>query len=143
LPTVNGIPRNGTVYKPSGTGLKLYGIGTNFKDVFCGGEVGPVAKPIYVVVEQAPADPGDEPNRYPRSVASCESDTELTFVSGWNWERSYIDSPGVTWGTVGACANCATWNGRNYTSDVNFYGNDLAHYALYYRSGWKKARDSA
>ncbi len=143
LPSVNGIPRNGTVYKPSGTGLKLYGIGTNFKDVFCGGEVGPVAKPIYVVVDQVPADPDDEPNRYARYVASCESDTELTFVSGWIWERPFIDAPGVSWGTVGACSDCSTWNGRNYSSDVNYYGNDLAHYALYYRSGWKKARDSA
>lgn len=143
LPSVNGVARQGTVYKPSGTGSKLYGVGTNFLNVFCNGSVGTAAYNVYVVVDLPPADPGDEPSRYARQVGSCESDTELTFSSGWGWERPFIASPGTTWGTIGFCADCSLWNGRNYSSDVNYYDNALAEYALYYRTGWKKARDSA
>ncbi|MCC6264693.1 MAG: hypothetical protein IT169_14035 [Bryobacterales bacterium] len=143
LPSVNGVERKGTVYKPSGTGSKLYGTGTNFLEVFCNGQAGAAAYNVYVVVDLPPADPGDEPSRYPRQVGSCESDTELTFTSGWAWERPFISTPGTSWGTIGFCAGCSTWNGRNYASDVNYYDNALAHYSLYYRTGWRKARDSA
>ncbi|MCZ2156784.1 MAG: hypothetical protein LC114_23300, partial [Bryobacterales bacterium] len=141
--TWNGVERKGTVYTDPTKQNKLFGVGTNFLEVFCGGTPGPVSKLMYVSVEQVPADPNDEPNRYPREVGSCQSDTELTFVSGWIWERPHISSPGVPWGVIGDCPDCSLWNGRNFNSDVNYYGNDLAHYTLYYRSGWKKARDSA
>lgn len=143
LSSYGGVPRLGTVYKPSGTGSKLYGVGTNFLDVFCGGSVGPATYNVYVSVDRPPADPGDEPSRYGRQVGSCQSDTELTFTNGWGWDPPFIDSPGTTWGTMLVCANCGVWNGRNYGSDINYYDNALAEYSLYYRSGWKKARDSA
>ncbi len=141
--TYNGMDRAGTVYTRAGISNKLYGVGTNFLEVFCGGKAGPVSKPMYISVALPTVDPNDEPSRYPRYVASCESDTELTFVSGWVWERPQISAPGVTWGTMGDCPDCSTWNGRNFASDVNYYDNALAHYALYYRTGWRKARDSA
>jgi hypothetical protein len=144
LPEVAGIPREGTVYTSASTPSKIYGVGTNFLDVFCGGSVGAVsAVPRHIVVNLPPTTPGDEPRRYYRYIASCQSDTEMTFQSGWIWERTHIASPGVTWGTIFFCAGCSTWGGTSVGSDVNYYDNALGHYSLYYRTGWIKARDSA
>jgi hypothetical protein len=68
------------------------------------------------------------------STSGCESDTALYRYMWWdalrgeqtNQHYSYVDVPGY----VGAYG-------------VSFYGEDLAHYALYYRSGWTFARDAA
>ena len=48
LKSLNGIPRNGTVYVNSRHN-KIYGVGTNFKDVFCGGQAGAAVGTPYIV----------------------------------------------------------------------------------------------
>lgn len=71
------------------------------------------------------------------SSNGCESDTALYLYSGHDIsgmdgtfqtgeQYGYAEIPGYT-GALG----------------VNFYGEDLAHRALYYRSGWKPALDAA
>lgn len=67
-------------------------------------------------------------------TSGCESDTALYRYMWWdalrgehtNQRYSYMD-------------------GLGYVSayGASFYGEDLAHYALYYRSGWTFARDAA
>lgn len=67
----------------------------------------------------------------------CESDTELYVYAAH-------EVPGVN-GTVqaGKAYTYAEFPGYAGAYGVNFYGEDLAHRALYYRSGWKPARDAA
>ncbi len=121
-PVVNGIARTGTVYTdiPAQNSLKIYGSGTNFLEVFCGGRVGPAVKSavgVYIVMRT----PGNlTPYAYERQVGSCQSDTELTLVSGWhidttNWNAG-ISSPGTTWGTRGLGSYKQDGSGTVYTS---------------------------
>jgi K319L-like, PKD domain len=142
LKSVNGIPRNGTVYATAGSN-KIYGVGTNFKDVFCGGQTGPAVGTPFMVPRIPEVAANQTPRPYPRLMVSCQSDTEITMASGWVWERGTVNPPGVAWGTWNICTDCGDWKGESTQSNINFYDNALADYALYYRSGWNKARDSA
>ena len=71
------------------------------------------------------------------SSNGCESDTELYLYSPH-------EVPGVN-GTLQAGKQYSYADFPGYTGayGVNFYGEDLAHRALYYRSGWKPALDAA
>jgi hypothetical protein len=142
--SINGVPRNGTIFATSGNNT-IYGAGTNFEAVFCGGQAGPAAGLVYIVPLLPTGTPNETPRPYPRLVASCQSDTALTMESGWIWERDTVASPGVAWGTFGLCTDCGEWanSGAATPSNINFYDNALAHYALYYRSGIQKAQTSA
>lgn len=140
--SINGVPRLGTAIVAQGDS-KLYGVGTNFTTVFCGGRPGPARPESYIVLRIPTANPNETPRPYPRLVNSCQSDTEITFAGGWVWERPGAPSPGLPWGTWNLCPDCGTWRGIFATSNINYYSNDLAHYALYYRSGWAKALNSA
>lgn len=144
LRIVNGIERRGTVYTVSGVKNKLYGLGTNFLEVFCDGAPGKAQGVTPYIVPMVPnAVVPQVTNPYPRLISTCESDTEVTFIDGWVWERPAISQPGVTWGTTESCGDCGDWRGIMSTSNINYYDNALGHYALYYRTGWKIARDSA
>ena len=150
LDTVDGVPRTGTAYASVGS-QKVYGVGTNFKAVFCGGQVGPaVLTPgaeaggtPFFVMKMPTGVPNEAPRLYPRAVQSCQSDTEITMADGWVWEKAQVNAPGLAWGTWNRCTTCGDWFGLLTQSNINYYGNDLANYALYYRSGMTTARDSA
>lgn len=144
LRVLGGIERRGTVYTENGIKNKLFGVGTNFLEVFCGGVPGKAKGATPYIVPMVPnAVVPQVTNPYPRLISTCESDTEVTFIDGWVWERPAIGYPGVTWGTTESCGDCGDWRGIMSTSNINYYDNALGHYALYYRTGWKIARDSA
>jgi hypothetical protein len=138
--TVGSVTRTGTVYSSSGNTSRVYGVGTNFQDVFCGGGTTVVGSPSIVVLRPH-AEANAAPDVYSRPVSSCVSDTEIAISQ--TWQVTHIDSPGVAWGSYGTCSNCGDWLGINTTSNINFYDQALAHYTLYYRSGWVTARNSA
>ena len=110
------------------------GSGTTFLSTFCGGAVGPAALPSPAIIEiwypwaQFPGGTG----RRPMTVASCQSDTQLTLAAPYNntgflpsgsgWSYSFI--PGNLWNTW-------VYNVTPY----NFYDAITALYSLYYRSG--------
>lgn len=114
--SVNGVPRNGTVYTGAPTGSyvrDIYGVGTNFLEVFCGGRVGP-ALPTFTSAFIAPHLPphgsGGAPRQYARGVEECISDTHLRLTEFWAWDISAsqggeIASPGVSWGTMDMAAH--------------------------------------
>ena len=79
------------------------------------------------------ADGSDSIIYFPTS--GCESDTAL-YLSTW-WDN------GIT--GVQTDQQYAFMDGGGYVGDYgpNFYDEVLAHYALYYRSGWTPARDAA
>lgn len=70
-------------------------------------------------------------------ASGCESDTNAYLYSGH-------DVAGLN-GTVQSQKAYSYMDGFGYVSafGANFYGEDLAHRALYYRSGWKPALDAA
>ena len=125
--SIGGVPRNGTIYATHDD-TKIYGIGTNFLRVFCGGRVGPALKSSFspYVVALIPQGEGVAPNPYARIVESCQSDTELTMISGWNWGADTVNSPGVPWGTYGMANFRQDGSGTVYTnktvSDRKIYG---------------------
>lgn len=127
----------GTIYTSAANHTKLYGVGTNFLDIFCNGAPGVATGTpgIYVI----------ENNLVTRwNAASCQSNTELTLYSGQSWATADIASPGVAWGYDDAKINAGEWRQSNNVSVTsNYYDVALANYALYYRSGWKTARESA
>jgi hypothetical protein len=126
----------GTVYaNPSQNNRKVYGVGTNFLGEFCDGQPGPATSTLQRILI---ADAGDS-LRY--RVASCESDTELTLFE--NWTGDAIAAPGAPWRRQDNVfrGEWSTHNGPQ--SFVNFYDGVAALYSLYYRTGWKKALDSA
>lgn len=140
--SIAGVPRSGTVFVNSSANV-LYGNGTDFTSVFCPGGSTPPGY-TYVVPLTNNLGPGTAPDVYGRVVTTCNSDTEVTFPSGWSWANPTIPTPGVAWGTFNLCADCGPWTStQQANSNVNFYDNALGHYALYYRSGWKPARTSA
>jgi hypothetical protein len=69
--------------------------------------------------------------------SGCESDTDAYYYLGH-------DMPGLG-GTVQKGVQYNYMDGFAYTSafGANFYGEDLAHRALYYRSGWEPALQAA
>jgi hypothetical protein len=70
-------------------------------------------------------------------TSGCESDTNAYLFSGH-------DIAGLN-GTVQSQKAYSYMDGFGYASafGVNFYGEDLAHRVLYYRSGWQPALDAA
>ena len=68
-------------------------------------------------------------------TSGCESDTALYLYMWWD--------DGIT--GVQSGKQYSYMDGSGYAGDfgVNFYDEVLAHYALYYRSGWTPARDAA
>ena len=68
-------------------------------------------------------------------TSGCESDTAL-YLYGWS-------DDGIT--GVQTDKQYSFMDGFGYVGDYgpNFYDEVLAHYALYYRSGWTPARDAA
>ncbi len=142
--SIAGVPRSGTVYVAQGSNT-LYGVGTNFAQVFCGGVIGGRGSGgAWIMPQTHSLGAGSAPDNYGRVVALCVSDTELTFPDGWTWDRATIPSPGVPWGTFGLCSTCGQWASTSQANyNLNFYDSALGHYALYYRSGWSAALTSA
>lgn len=136
-PVVNGVPRSGGIlYRQAGQNTKVFGVGTNFLEVFCNGEPGPAIAGRGIVVYR--------PVPYRRTVQSCQSDEEITTSL---WEHPVVGSPtepNPYWGTTGFLGGGETgdWSG-NDAGTINYYDNALAHYRLYYRSGWLDARTAA
>lgn len=124
----------GTVYTDSANPTKLYGVGTNFLAI-CNGVAGPPIPNANVrVLESALTTVW--------GVSSCVSDTELTMSGAWS--TPHIASPGVPWVWDDSRRNTGVWSSSFSTnSTANYYDVALANYRLYYRSGWKTARDSA
>lgn len=136
LTTVSGVPRNGTVYVTNGS-IDVYGVGTNFGAVYCGGTAPCTPACCVYVAPHVPAGTNVPYFNYPRLVGSVLSDTHLQLVSGWSWDaQATISSPGVAWGTYGLCSTCGNWAGANSTtSNLNYYDNGAAHYQFAARSG--------
>ncbi|MCW5963523.1 MAG: hypothetical protein KIT83_05745 [Bryobacterales bacterium] len=123
----------GTVYINVASPRALLGVGTNFL-ALCGGSPGSptIADAVNVFADGY---------TLTRGISACVSNTELTLTA--DWPETSIGSPGVPWGYRKA-GDAGEWRAYNSTgNNVNFYGVDLAHYSLYYRSGWSKARDAA
>jgi len=139
----DAIPRNGTVFATNSTSV-INGIGTNFKDVFCGGTT--KGNAFMAVVPLVPLGGSQAPQVYNRPIDICTSNTLASFDSGFGWDLATINSPGVPWGTFRGCYDCGVWvgSGNNPSgSNLNFYDSAMGHYALYYRSGWTPAQTSA
>lgn len=66
----------------------------------------------------------------------CESDTQLYLVFSIDSQVNNVVSTGVHY----SVANVPGYAG---SFGVNFYGEDLAHRVLYYRSGWEPAHTAA
>lgn len=145
LPSLGGVPRNGTVYVAGGA-TDVYGIGTNFLAVFCGGTPGPATGTNPYIVPHMNAGTNVPYYSYPRIVASCVSDTHVVLTDGWYWDRAPIPSPGVPWGTYNICPvnTCGNWQGaNNTTSNLNYYDHAAGNYAYYYRSGLSAPKAAA
>ncbi len=124
----------GTVYTDSGNPTKLYGVGTNFLAI-CNGTAGPPIPGANVRVLESSLSTT-------WGVSACVSNTELTMSDAW--ATSHIASPGVPWVWDDSRRNPGVWSSSFSTSSTaNYYDVALANYRLYYRSGWKTARDSA
>lgn len=82
-----------------------------------------------------PADGADAQTYWPTS--GCESDTEVFLFDGF-------DVPSLN-GSLQAGKKYSYMDNFGYTGafGANFYGEDLAHRALYYRSGWEPALQAA
>lgn len=126
----------GSIYRDPSEPTKLRGEGTDFLTKFCGGSAGNAvtgisgSPQIYMVDESFTS----------RVVVSCQSDTELTVNTPVT--SAAIPAPGVSWGWEDPSYSAGQWR-VNQTSNVNYYDIALGHYGLYYRTGWRKARDSA
>ncbi len=146
MTSVNGIPRLGTAYVDAGSNT-VNGVGTNFADVFCGGNTAngaPVTTYSYININVP--QPGTAPLSYYRYIDHCNGQNQIVMVNGYFWEtQPAVPYPGYSWGTIGFCANCGDWkNANNTTSNLNYYdGQGLGNYALYFRSGWEKPHQTA
>jgi|GEM_PF-3482034 len=125
----------GTIYRNPDEPSKLFGTGTQFLTQFCGGSAGTVrglggTPRIYLVDDEYTTG----------LVTSCQSDTEVTLTAPIS--SGAISAPGVAWGWESPNYTLGQWR-PSQTSNVNYYDVALAHYALYYRTGWRTARDSA
>lgn len=125
----------GTIYRNPEDPSKLLGTGTHFLAQFCGGSAGMVkglggTPRIYLVDDEYTTG----------LVTSCQSDTEITVSAPI--ASGAISAPGVAWGWESPNYSVGQWRAAQ-TSNVNYYDIALAHYALYYRTGWRTARDSA
>ena len=146
LTTLGGVPRLGTAYVAQGSDT-VNGIGTNFADVYCGGNTAngtPVTVPAYIVIHVPQA--GTAPLVYSRYLDHCNGQNQIVMAPGWTWEvQPTLASPGYAWGTYGLCSDCGNWVSANSTtSNLNYYdGQGLGSYVFYYRSGFNKAHDLA
>jgi hypothetical protein len=153
-PVHNSVVPAGTAYVTSGSN-KIFGVGTNFCTFFCGASTCANlqldgATELFAMIDiprEHPDGPTAPPLRYPRRLASCESQTEVTMVSGYTWDKPTVSSPGFAWTATGFCsgATCGDWTtpaGAGNGND-NYYDNSLALYSHWYGSGSAKARDSA
>lgn len=99
---VNGTPLAGTVWWNETTlDRTLYGVGTNFLEVFCGGFAGPANNDWIVPNIPTPTwgNSGGVPRPLAAYVKSCTSDTEIEVSVYLESEANVtVASPGVTWG---------------------------------------------
>jgi hypothetical protein len=123
-------PAQGTITVTYNSNV-VTGVGTNFTTEFCGHNGSPsTPKPLNFLIiwyqdEQTPGRIG----RDKKSVASCQSDTQLTLTS------AYRRTPGTSTGlNYTNDRNRYGYWGTNSTN-ANFYDNVLAHYMMYYRTG--------
>ena len=104
------------------------GTGTTFQSSFCAG--GSQSDGSAFIVWYPLPNVSDHFGRSAFSVKSCDSDTQITLT------QPYTSSPGSP-GTLSyskmTVAQIGIWIGNS--SNVNFYDNVMAFYALYYRSG--------
>ena len=111
--------------------LKVKGTGTAFLSTICG------AYSAYsLTLHYTRADSSDAQKPY--TISGCESDTTLYLA--------YVHYDiGAYNGQVFSGVQYSAANATGYTTQYgpNFYGEDLAHRALYYRSGLTAARTAA
>jgi hypothetical protein len=124
--------RQGAVYVANGA-TTVYGIGTAFQAAFCNGGTTAVSNAAIRISD------GTTFTRY--NVTGCTSDTQLTI--GTAFAGTTINSPGTSaYDIYRAAIDYGTW-GITAASNIFFYDNAAAHYALWFRSGHYKALQSA
>ena len=121
----------GTVAVTAGNAT-VTGSGTSFTTTFCqgpGASNTPIPGAAIVVwyPTNNPAVPG-ETGRRMASVASCQSNTQLTLNSAWT--DAVAGGSGLSYADN---ARRSAWD--YYEAPANYYDNVAAFYALYYRSG--------
>jgi hypothetical protein len=110
------------------------GVGTTFQTHFCGGAGNTAPDESYTFVVWYLQ--GTTYGRANYGVSRCASQTELTLSS--NYTTTSGTASGLSyarWHSYG------TWIGNS--TNINFYDNVLAYYALYYRTGLTIYRDYA
>lgn len=141
-PDLAGTPLSGTAWwndTASGGTRPVYGVGTSWLNIFCGGSAGPASGLFWIVFNQpTPAWGGATgvPRPLYATVNSCVSDTEIVVTPYLESERSeLVASPGVTWGIYyGQIGDMGNWNASNPMS-IGYYDTSLAYWRAYYRSG--------
>ncbi len=123
LPGTISIPVNGTT---------VTGIGTTFKDTFCGGGTTPTGGNTLVIYY--PRTDGST-GRRSMFINRCDSDTQLTLNNSYYFGAAANNIQYSSW------VPSSTW--LNGSSNANYYDNVLAFYSLYYRTGLTKYRDYA
>ncbi len=120
---------------PAGTKvgqLKIKGTGTNFLSTICSATYAGYDLALHYTR------PDSSDGQMTQPVSGCESDTTL-YLAYVAHDVSTLNNK-VFSGVQYGAARFPSYVGQY---GVNFYGEDLAHRALYYRSGWTPARDAA
>ena len=120
---------------PSGTKvgqLKIKGSGTSFLSTICASAYAGYDVALHYTR------PDTSDGQMTQPVSGCESDTTL-YLSWVAHDVGTLNNQ-VFSGVQYGAANFPSYVGQY---GANFYGEDLAHRALYYRSGWTPARDAA
>lgn len=120
-------PLSGTISSTLGS-FTINGTGTTFQQDFCGGVGNTSALPNTQMVIWYPA-PGGGTGRYPVTITSCPSQTQVTLQLQFPLSAPYATS--VAYSKI-SCVTCWAAGASSY---INFYDNVLAFYGLYYRSG--------
>lgn len=124
----------GTVTVTTGS-TAVSGSGTSFTTTICQGPGAP-STPKASLIIWYPTDVPGQTGRRTMSVASCESDTQLTLKAIWTSDVS--DGSGLSYSND---ARSGTW--AYNPAPANYYDNVAAYYALYHRSGIVAYRDAA
>ena len=121
----------------SGGKTTVTGIGTNFKNDFCGGGTTAAAKTLFIAwIPDARAVGGTK--RVPLPVGgsfTCPSATSIVLSNPYNGPTGTSGMNYSVWTTAD------NWVGGS--ENVNYYDNVMAFYSLYYRTGLTIFRDYA
>jgi len=127
-------PSTGTV-QVTYNSRTVVGAGTSFRRDFCGGGNTPTDESFIVIWYPLP---GGGTGRKEYRVAACQDDTHLTLAYDY---LASADASGLNYTVDANPCRLGIWIGGS--TNVNYYDNVLAFYALYYRSGLEVYRDYA